>query len=49
MDIDYGVYVAQVTAGGPAAEASIEEGDVILAIDGQRIDAENSFAEVLFA
>jgi 2-alkenal reductase len=49
LDIDYGVYVAQVSPGGPAAEAGIEEGDVILAIDGQRIDEQNSFAEVLFA
>ena len=32
-----GVYVAEVTDGGAAAEAGIEKGDVITAVDGQKI------------
>ena len=49
LPVDYGVYVEEVTPGGPAAEAGIREGDIILALDGRRIDAGASFAEVLFA
>ncbi len=49
LPVDHGVLVTEVTPGGPAAQAGIEEGDVILDIDGQRIGRENSFAEVLFA
>jgi 2-alkenal reductase len=48
LSVDYGVYVAAVNPGTPAAEAGIREGDVILAIDGQRIDEQHPFSEVLF-
>jgi 2-alkenal reductase len=48
LSVDHGAYVAQVGSGTPADEAGIKEGDVILAIDGQNIDAQNSFAEILF-
>lgn len=48
IPVDYGVYIEEVIPGGPAAEAGIETGDIILAIAGQRIDAENSLTEVLF-
>lgn len=44
----HGVYVAEVTAGGPAEAAGIKVGDVILAIDGQTVDEQHSFVEVLF-
>jgi serine protease Do len=48
LSVDHGEYVVQVVAGGPAATAGIKEGDVILAIDGQQIDAQNALSEVLF-
>jgi 2-alkenal reductase len=48
LDVDYGVLVTEVPGDGPAAEAGIEEGDIILAIDGKEIDARNAFSEVLF-
>lgn len=32
-----GIYITQVYAGGPAAQAGIQIGDVLLAIDGQRV------------
>ena len=49
LSVDYGAYVADVQADGPSATAGIQADDVILAIDGQRIDQTNSFTEVLFA
>jgi len=48
LSVDHGEYVVQVVAGGPAATAGIQEGDVILAIDGQAIDAQHALSEVLF-
>ena len=47
--VDYGQYVVSAEAGQPAAEAGIQEGDVLLTVDGQRIDEQNSFTELLFA
>lgn len=46
--VDHGAYVAEVTPDGPAAQAGIQAEDVITAIDGQEISAENSLMEVLF-
>jgi len=37
-DVTYGVVVTQVSPGTPAAKAGIQEGDVILAFDGQKLD-----------
>lgn len=48
LSVDYGVYIIDVTSKGPADQASIQKGDVILAIDGQRIDETHSFEQVLF-
>ena len=41
LPVAEGVFVSDVEAGGPAAEAGIETGDVILAIDGQPIDEQH--------
>jgi 2-alkenal reductase len=49
LSVDHGAYVGEVGSGTPAEEAGIKEGDVILAVDGQNIDAQNSFAEILFS
>ena len=48
LPVDHGVYVAKVVRGGPAADAGIQQGDIILAINGVRIDAAHPFTEVLF-
>jgi serine protease Do len=37
--VDHGVYVSQVTPGGPAAKAGLRAGDVITDIDGQKMEA----------
>jgi 2-alkenal reductase len=49
LPVDFGVYVDSVEDGTGADDAGIREGDIILAIDGQRIDQDNPFVEVLFA
>jgi S1-C subfamily serine protease len=48
LTVDHGSYVQDVPAGGPAAEAGIKPGDVILSIDGVTIDQNSSFVDVLF-
>lgn len=37
LAVDSGAYVAEVTADGPAAEAGIEQGDIVTAVDGEDI------------
>ncbi len=49
LKVDHGVLVEQVSAGGPASKAGIKAGDVVLAIDGQAINEQQSFTELLFA
>ncbi len=49
LPVDYGVYVGDVAAGGPAAEAGLQPGDIILALDDVEINVQNTLTEVLFA
>ncbi len=49
LPVDRGVYVQDVSAGGPAAVAGLQPGDIILALDDQEINAQNSLIEVLFS
>lgn len=37
LAVDSGAYVAEVTADGPAAQAGIEKGDIVTAVDGEGI------------
>jgi 2-alkenal reductase len=48
LPVDNGVYVLSVGPGSPAAAAGIQEGDILLAIDGTKIDQQTSFTEALF-
>jgi 2-alkenal reductase len=49
LPIDYGAYVIESEPGGPAAEAGIRAGDIIVAIGDQRISGSTTFPEALFA
>jgi S1-C subfamily serine protease len=54
LPIDYGAWVSApqtgdpaIVAGSPAETAGVQEGDIITAIDGRRIDGSNSLDDVL--
>ncbi len=47
--IDYGVFVREVSPGGPAAAAGLQAGDIIIAVDGKRINNWNEFIRELFS
>ena len=49
LPVDHGVYLQGMVAGGPSADAGLQVGDIILALDGQEITAQNTLTEVLFA
>ncbi|MBA3450648.1 MAG: trypsin-like peptidase domain-containing protein [Chloroflexia bacterium] len=49
LPVDYGAFVISVETGGPAEDAGIEEGDIILGIGDQRINGQTTFTEALFA
>ena len=48
LPVEHGVYVSEVSPGGPAEAAGLAPGDIVTAIDGVAVDQQNAFAEVLF-
>jgi 2-alkenal reductase len=48
LPVDYGVYVVSVVSGSPADQAGIQQGDIILEINGTKIDANHSLTELLY-
>jgi 2-alkenal reductase len=49
LSIEAGALVGQVTSGGPAATAGVQQGDVITSIDGTAIDKDHPLEDLLFA
>ncbi|MDP3794664.1 MAG: trypsin-like peptidase domain-containing protein [bacterium] len=54
LPVNYGAYIAggasnepAITQGSPAAIAGLREGDIILEMDGTRIDGQNTLAELI--
>ena len=37
LSVDYGAYINEVTEGGPAAEAGMQAGDIVIAANGDEI------------
>jgi 2-alkenal reductase len=48
LPVDYGAYVLTTVQGGPAEQAGIRRGDIILGIGDQRIRGQTTFTEALF-
>ncbi|MDQ3547705.1 MAG: trypsin-like peptidase domain-containing protein [Chloroflexota bacterium] len=48
LSIDYGILVTQAPSGGPARDSGIVEGDIITSINGQAIDREHPFVNLLY-
>lgn len=48
VDVKQGAYVAQVAPNSPAQAAGIQQGDVIVSIDGQSVDTDHSLAARLY-
>jgi|GEM_PF-790476 len=49
LSVDYGVYITGLTDNGPAEKAGLQEGDVIVAINGKEVDDESSLGDLLAA
>lgn len=47
LDVNHGVYITEVDSNGPAGQAGLQPGDVIVQIDGKDVDNENSLEDVL--
>ena len=47
LPLKYGVYLREVSRGGPAAEAGLEPGDIITALDGVELDGNHPFINEL--
>jgi 2-alkenal reductase len=48
LPVDHGVIVIDLPSGGPARDAGIEQGDIIVKINGQELNREHPFVNVLF-
>jgi len=49
LPVDWGVYVTDVIAGSPAAQANLQQGDIITQIGDVQISSDNRFLNALFA
>lgn len=47
LPVDYGIYIAGVVLGGPAAQAGLKANDIILAVNGQKIGLQIPLEQVL--
>jgi 2-alkenal reductase len=48
LPVQWGVYISQLDRGGPADQAGLEVGDIIVRIGDTYLDAEHSFINTLF-
>jgi 2-alkenal reductase len=49
LPAQWGAYVTEIDSGGPAANAGLQRGDIIISIGEQSIDEANSYINTLFA
>jgi len=48
LPVDHGIYLTEIDPGGPADEAGLLRGDILLSAGGQPFDADHPFQNVLF-
>jgi 2-alkenal reductase len=48
LPVDFGILVTSAPSGGPARDGGIVEGDIITSINGQQIDREHPFVNLLY-
>ena len=48
LNFEKGIYVAQITANGPAAGTDLQEKDIILSIDGKELNTMNDLREYIY-
>lgn len=48
LPVEYGLYVLGVEPGSPADQAGIQEDDIIVAVDGAKIDEQTSLTDLLY-
>jgi 2-alkenal reductase len=49
LPVQWGIYVSNVLANGPALSAGVQVGDIITHIDGVQLDDQHPYSNVLFA
>ena len=49
LPVDYGAYVSRIGTGSPAANAGIQQGDIIVRIDDKIFDEDMQFVNALFS
>lgn len=49
IDLDYGVYITNLTEGGSAKSSGLQEGDVILSVNGESIASFKEFRKILYS
>ena len=49
LPVEYGLFITHVLQGGPADAAGIRRGDIIVAMNGQKLDANHPFINMLFS
>jgi 2-alkenal reductase len=49
LPVDAGEFVVRVLGSSPADDGGMEDGDIIVSIDGERIDRSRTFTQILFA
>lgn len=48
LPVEFGAFVTQVVPNSPAEEAGIQQGDILIAINGQELNQDNPFINVLY-
>jgi S1-C subfamily serine protease len=49
LSIDHGAWITQVLPGSPAEGAELQEGDVIVAVDGRQVDDDHTLPDLINA